>query len=206
MCALSVRGASIALLVVQLQLIERISVCRAVAVKVRRENDMARYSTTCSTANFRAARPRPRRLRTGLTTRAATTNELALKTRRGNQPSDELTFREVIVPLDGSSYAEHALPWAIQIASLAGARLRLVHVHEQMQPPFHERRLKGYREFDRLLREPMEGYVSELMRRIARTSAVTVTRTIVDGRQTADHLSEVVAAWRVHQWRADWAS
>jgi nucleotide-binding universal stress UspA family protein len=105
-----------------------------------------------------------------------------------------LTFREVIVPLDGSPYAEHALPWAIQIASLAGTRLRLVHVHEQMQPAFHERRMKLYREFDLLLREPMEEYVAEMMRRIARASAVTVTPTIVDGRHTAEHLSELVSS------------
>ena len=131
---------------------------------------MSRYSTTFSTAKFRAASPKPLRLRAGLPTGTATKNERTLKTRRGKKPSDELTFREVIVPLDGSPYAEHALPWAIQIASLAGTRLRLVHVHEQMQPAFHERRMKLYREFDLLLREPMEEYVAEMMRRIARTA------------------------------------
>lgn len=155
---------------------------------------MSRYSATFSTARFRPARPRPLRLRAGLATGTATKNERTLKTRRGRQPSDELTFREVVVPLDGSSYAEHALPWAIQIASLAGARLRLVHVHEQMQPALHEQRLQHYREFDRLLREPMEEYVAEMMRRIARASSVTVIPTIMDGRRASDHLSELVSA------------
>jgi nucleotide-binding universal stress UspA family protein len=108
--------------------------------------------------------------------------------------SDEFTFREVIVPLDGSPYAEHALPWAMQIASWAGSHLRLVHVHQQMQPAFHERRLALYREFDRLLREPLEEYVAEVIRRIARASAVTVTPTIVNGRHPADHLSELVSS------------
>jgi nucleotide-binding universal stress UspA family protein len=82
----------------------------------------------------------------------------------------------------------------MQIASLAGTRVRLVRVHEQMQPAFHERRLALYREFDRLLREPIEEYVADVVRRIARASAVTVTPTVVDGRHTTEHLSELFAS------------
>jgi nucleotide-binding universal stress UspA family protein len=106
----------------------------------------------------------------------------------------DLTFREVIVPLDGSPYAEHALPWAIQIATLAGARVRLVHVHEKMQPAFHARRLELYGEFDRLLREPIEEYIVDVVRRLARASSVTVTPTVVDGRHIIDDLSDLVAS------------
>jgi nucleotide-binding universal stress UspA family protein len=100
----------------------------------------------------------------------------------------------VIVPLDGSPYAEHALPWAIQIASLAGARVRLVHVHQKMQPAFHGRRLELYREFDRLIREPMDEYIVDVVRRLARVSEVTVTPMVVDGRHIADDLSDLVAS------------
>jgi nucleotide-binding universal stress UspA family protein len=82
----------------------------------------------------------------------------------------------------------------MQIASWAGTRLRLLHVHQQMQPAFHERRLALYREFDRLLREPMEEYIAGVVRRIARASTVNVTPTVVNGRHTADHLSDLVAS------------
>jgi nucleotide-binding universal stress UspA family protein len=38
-------------------------------------------------------------------------------------------FRTVFVPLDGSPFAEQALPWALSIARRAGAALQLVRVH-----------------------------------------------------------------------------
>jgi nucleotide-binding universal stress UspA family protein len=100
----------------------------------------------------------------------------------------------VIVPLDGSPYAEHALPWAIQIAALAGAPVRVVHVHAQMQPAFHSRRLELYREFDRLLREPMEEYIADVARRLTRASAITVAPKVVNGRHTTEALSELLAS------------
>ena len=65
-------------------------------------------------------------------------------------------IREVLVALDGSLSAEHALPWAIRIAESAKAQIRLVHVHERMDDGFHGRRANTYRAFDYLLREPKE--------------------------------------------------
>jgi nucleotide-binding universal stress UspA family protein len=38
-------------------------------------------------------------------------------------------FRNILVPLDGSSFAEQALPWALSLARRAGAGLDLVRVH-----------------------------------------------------------------------------
>jgi nucleotide-binding universal stress UspA family protein len=38
-------------------------------------------------------------------------------------------YRSILVPLDGSAFAEQALPLAYEIARRAGATLRLVHVH-----------------------------------------------------------------------------
>ncbi len=38
-------------------------------------------------------------------------------------------FRSLLVPLDGSSFSENALPFALNIAKLAGATVRLLHVH-----------------------------------------------------------------------------
>ena len=65
-------------------------------------------------------------------------------------------LREVLVPLDGSVVAEHALPWAIEIAAKAGARLRLLHIHLATQRHSRRRPPRKYRTFDRLLRAPME--------------------------------------------------
>jgi nucleotide-binding universal stress UspA family protein len=45
-------------------------------------------------------------------------------------------YRSVLVPLDGSVFAEHALPRALSIARRAGAAVRLVQVHLSVFPPF----------------------------------------------------------------------
>ena len=156
---------------------------------------MALYSAKFAPTRLHSLKSDSLGLRASPTTRKAFTKRNAVERPVVLQKSaDELTFREVIVPLDGSPYAEHALPWAIQIATLAGARVRLVHVHEKMQPAFHARRLELYGEFDRLLREPMEEYIVDVVRRLARASAVTVTPTVVDGRHVTDELPDLVAS------------
>jgi nucleotide-binding universal stress UspA family protein len=38
-------------------------------------------------------------------------------------------FRTILTPLDGSPFAEHALPWAAAIARRSGATLDLIHGH-----------------------------------------------------------------------------
>lgn len=38
-------------------------------------------------------------------------------------------FRSLLVPLDGSAFSEHALPFALGIAQRAGAAVQLLHVH-----------------------------------------------------------------------------
>ena len=48
-------------------------------------------------------------------------------------------YGSVVVPLDGSPFAEHALPWARAIAARARGDLRLVHVHVPLRiPTCHE--------------------------------------------------------------------
>lgn len=44
-------------------------------------------------------------------------------------------YRSILVPLDGSSFSEHALPIAGEIALRSGAMLRLVHVHTLSPSP-----------------------------------------------------------------------
>jgi nucleotide-binding universal stress UspA family protein len=44
-------------------------------------------------------------------------------------------FRSVLVPLDGSAFSEHALPFALSIAKRAGAAVQLLHVHIPTEYP-----------------------------------------------------------------------
>lgn len=43
-------------------------------------------------------------------------------------------FRAIIVPLDGSSFGEYALPYAVAVARRTGSTLKLVHVHQTYMP------------------------------------------------------------------------
>jgi nucleotide-binding universal stress UspA family protein len=47
-------------------------------------------------------------------------------------------YHLVLVPLDGSHFAEQALPWAQSIAKRAGALIQLVHVHRPMELEYPE--------------------------------------------------------------------
>jgi nucleotide-binding universal stress UspA family protein len=39
-------------------------------------------------------------------------------------------YRSILVPLDGSTFGEHAVPWGATMARRSGAKLTLAHVHE----------------------------------------------------------------------------
>ncbi len=54
-------------------------------------------------------------------------------------------FRRILVPLDGSHFAEHALPHAVALARRAGATLELVSV---TTPPFASTHMRGVRLYD----------------------------------------------------------
>jgi len=97
--------------------------------------------------------------------------------------------RDVLVPLDGSRAAEHALPWALRIASQTGAQLRLAYVHRPMDEPLHRRRTQMDAAFEDVLRKPMQQYLSRLMRRMARASTETVTPVWLDGREVGEALA-----------------
>jgi len=102
-------------------------------------------------------------------------------------------IREVLVALDGSLSAEHALPWAIRIAESAKAQIRLVHVHERMDDGFHGHRANTYRAFDHLLRKPKEEYLSEVINRMTRAGAHVRKPMLLEGR-IAETLAELLAS------------
>lgn len=100
-------------------------------------------------------------------------------------------IREVLVALDGSASAEHALPWAIRIAESAKAQIRVVHIHERMDQEFHGHRANLYRDFDELLREPNEQYLADVMHRLTRAGAHSLKPMLLEGRETAETLAEL---------------
>ncbi|MCS6850660.1 MAG: universal stress protein [Gemmataceae bacterium] len=47
-------------------------------------------------------------------------------------------FRSILVPLDGSAFGEHALPWALSLARRAGAAIEVMHVHPPLAMVYPE--------------------------------------------------------------------
>lgn len=117
------------------------------------------------------------------------------KTRDERVPSDLSlpTIREVVVPVDGSEFAEHALPWAIQIADRAKARIRLVHIHPQLGRAYHDPAGMSSAQVDQLLRKPKELYLTALTRRLSKAGVHRVKSLLLDGSNVATTLADLVA-------------
>jgi nucleotide-binding universal stress UspA family protein len=88
-------------------------------------------------------------------------------------------IRSILVPLDGSRFGEHALPWALTIARRAQARLQLAHVHV---PLLYIDTTMGYetKVDDHVLQEE-EAYLQKTVQRLARISTVLVEPVLLNG-------------------------
>lgn len=91
--------------------------------------------------------------------------------------------RPILVPLDGSSFSEHAIPAAIGVARRNQARVELVLVHELFVPP-----PEGPREMmfvspvmDSEWRSRQGAYMRDLVARLRKSSPVPVTGNVMDG-------------------------
>jgi nucleotide-binding universal stress UspA family protein len=100
-------------------------------------------------------------------------------------------FRSLLVPLDGSSFGEHALPLALSIARRAKARLELVHVHTPLSSP--EINLPAFAADDRRARERARDYLDGLVRRLSTCPPVEVRTHLEEGR-AVDALCEFAAS------------
>ncbi|MEO8451720.1 MAG: universal stress protein [Gemmatimonadota bacterium] len=90
--------------------------------------------------------------------------------------------RSIVVPLDGSRFAEHALPVAASLARAAGARLRLLIVHEPLTarvPAVDLPIAGGLDELGR--RAQAEAYLAALARELGVVGAGPAEYEVVDG-------------------------
>jgi nucleotide-binding universal stress UspA family protein len=93
--------------------------------------------------------------------------------------------RQILVPLDGSPFSEHALPVALDLARRTGGRLHLVHVHElpvvqtypDGLPVFDER-------WDGALRAQEQEYLQSLAHRCMEVAGVSPVTELLDGAVT----------------------
>ena len=95
---------------------------------------------------------------------------------------EPLRIRSVLLPLDGSDFAERAMPWAAGIARKARARLRLALVHQPPEPPPStqaERRL--YTRIQLSLRKSQRSYLRTTAARLRTEGSIRVGTAMLHG-------------------------
>jgi nucleotide-binding universal stress UspA family protein len=90
-------------------------------------------------------------------------------------------FNLIVVPLDGTHWAEHALPGAAAIARAAKARLRLALVHQLPPPPSDRESLKIYTSLEVAVRKSQRAYLREVAGRLREGWGIQVTSVSPDG-------------------------
>ncbi len=96
-------------------------------------------------------------------------------------------YRSILVPLDGSSFGEHALPLAARIALRAGAKLSLVHVHnrdvEPELPTLTPYQFEGLtaRGLERRTADEEGAYLAEISRRLSERAPLALSTAMLGG-------------------------
>lgn len=91
-------------------------------------------------------------------------------------------FRNILLPLDGSTFSEHAVPLALDIARRCGARLHLVQVHEPPLAQVYPDGLPVYDErWDGALRAQTEEYLRSIAHRCMERAGVSPATELLDG-------------------------
>jgi nucleotide-binding universal stress UspA family protein len=100
-------------------------------------------------------------------------------------------YRSILVPLDGSIFAEHAIPYAVGLAEQLGATLKLVRVHLAFGVMHDFRPLYFDDSTVRSMKRRKESYLSQVADRVSDVSSVRVSPSIVTGQDVADSLRHV---------------
>jgi nucleotide-binding universal stress UspA family protein len=90
-------------------------------------------------------------------------------------------FRNILVPLDGSRFAEHALPVAAAIARRDGASVQVVHKHIPPDPVHPDSVLAEDRKLVPKIREREWAYLDKMVRRLTTAGVNPVTAHLLEG-------------------------
>jgi nucleotide-binding universal stress UspA family protein len=90
-------------------------------------------------------------------------------------------FRSILVPLDGSPFAEHALAPALTIARRAKASLSLLLVHVPLAAVYSERRANMETTYDPLLKDREQAYLHSIAEQVKSVADVPLRVILADG-------------------------
>lgn len=101
-------------------------------------------------------------------------------------------LRSLVVPLDGTRFAEHALPHALAIARRSGANIRLVHVHSLLDSVSFWEQYDNDSLINRLRRKKQE-YVQSIADTVRHLVDKKVAGVVVESGNIAPSLAEAAA-------------
>ncbi len=90
-------------------------------------------------------------------------------------------YRSLLVPLDGSTFSEHALPMAAAIARRANAVLHVVRVHEPLVSVGGDAPLAFSAETERRINDEEQSYLAAVANRLSALSSLSVTTHLEEG-------------------------
>ncbi|MEO8451816.1 MAG: universal stress protein [Gemmatimonadota bacterium] len=105
-------------------------------------------------------------------------------------------FQRVLVPLDGSRFAEVAVPAAVDLAKRAGGTVRFLLVHQirfNTVPPPEGAIITA--EADAAIRDTERWYLAETVRPIEQAATVSVSADVVNG-QAGATLVQAIGSWK----------
>jgi nucleotide-binding universal stress UspA family protein len=90
-------------------------------------------------------------------------------------------YRNILVPLDGSAFGEHALPLAVSLARRAGATLRLVHVHSPLAAVYAEAAVAYDTSLEMELKQRARTYLEGTAERVRAAAEVPAYSILLEG-------------------------
>jgi nucleotide-binding universal stress UspA family protein len=106
-------------------------------------------------------------------------------------------YGSLLVPLDGSTLAEHALPFALSIARRSGGTVHVVHVHVPYPLMYIDSMSPFAGMADRKVREKEQAYLDGAVKRLAAASSVPVASSFSDEPEVAQSLEACAAAKKI---------
>jgi nucleotide-binding universal stress UspA family protein len=97
-------------------------------------------------------------------------------------------YRNLLVPLDGSQTAEHALPQALAIARRSGATVRLMHVHSMLKSLNDPWRQFYGRDVGERQHQRMQDYLDDVVRRISRADSIHLVAVLSKSNEVVESL------------------
>src|SRR5947209_8746021 len=98
------------------------------------------------------------------------------RSRKGN-----IMYRKILVPLDGSDFAEHALPLAVALARRARASIHLVTVTTPITAAYLEGVFIGSADLEAEAAAQRQGYLEAIMARLRERIDAPITGEVASG-------------------------